>query len=175
MLSLKFGSAKYEDGHLCLKVDNPAAAWQFVRTVKPGKVYQADLKEYRKKRSLDANALAWVLIDKIAVSTGATTAEVYRAIISDIGGNSYIVPIRTDAAERYMQIWQSNGIGWICERLGDCKNTPGYVNIKCYYGSSVYDTKQMSRLIDLVVQECKQLDIETLPPDKLSLLKEKWK
>ncbi len=175
MLSLKFSSAKYEDGHLCLAVDNPAAARQFVRAAKPGKVYQADLKEHRKKRSLDANAYCWVLLDKIAACTGETVTDVYRTILRDIGGNSYIVPIRSDAVEHYMQIWQSNGTGWLCERLGECKNTPGYVNVKCYYGSSVYDTKQMSRLLDLIIQECKQLDIETLSPDKLAALKEDWR
>ncbi len=174
MLSLKFDSAKYVDGHLCLKVDNPAAARQFVRTAKLGKVYQADLKEYRKKRSLDANALAWVLIDKISSCTGVPAREVYRDIIKDVGGNSYIVQIRYDAAEQYIRHWQSNGAGWIAENIGRCNDNIDFVNIKSYYGSSVYDTKQMSRLIDLIVQECKQLDIETLPPDKLALLKERW-
>lgn len=174
MLSLKFKTAKYEDGHLCLAADNPAAARQFVRATKSDKMYQADIKQYREKRSLDANAYCWVLIDKIAAATGVPARDVYRDIIRDVGGNSYIVPIRLDAVERYIQVWQSNGLAWMCDNLGDCKHTHGYVNIKCYYGSSVYDTNQMSRLIDLVVQECKQLGIETLPPDKLAALKEAW-
>lgn len=174
MLSLKFSGAKYENGYLCLAVDNPAAARQFVRAADPKKVYQADLKQYREKRSLDANAYCWVLLDKIAASTGVPVADVYRDLIRNIGGNSYICPIRNDAIDRYIQIWQSNGLGWLCENLGACKKTSGYSNIKCYYGSSVYDTAQMSRFIDLVVQECKQLDIETLPPDKLAALKGEW-
>ena len=51
---------------------------------------------------------------------------------------------------------------------------PGYRNLRCYYGSSTYDTKQMSQLIDNLVQDCKALGIETLTPDKLALLTEEW-
>ena len=44
----------------------------------------------------------------------------------------------------------------------------------CYYGSSTYDTKEMSVLIDGIVSECKDLDIEVLPPDELQKIKETW-
>ena len=50
----------------------------------------------------------------------------------------------------------------------------GCRNLAAYHGSSVYDTKQMSRLIDNLVQDCKEIGIETLPPEKLSLLVEDW-
>lgn len=174
MTELKFMSAKYEDGHLCIAVNDPRAARQFVRAMQPGKTYAARLLQWRARRSLDANAYAWVLIDKIAEATNTPVQEVYRETIRDVGGNSYVVPIRKDAAARYQQIWAANGLGWLCDALGDCRNTPGYVNIRCYYGSSVYDTQQMSRLIDLLVQECQQLDIETIPPSQLVELKEGW-
>lgn len=44
----------------------------------------------------------------------------------------------------------------------------------CYYGSSTYDTRQMSQLIDSLVQDCKALDIETMAPDKLAAMMEAW-
>lgn len=43
-----------------------------------------------------------------------------------------------------------------------------------YYGSSTFDTKQMARLIDNIVQDCKALGIETLTPQQLDALKEEW-
>lgn len=46
--------------------------------------------------------------------------------------------------------------------------------IRAYYGSSQYSTKQMSRLLDSIVQDCKDLGIETLPPEKLAAMKEEW-
>ena len=50
----------------------------------------------------------------------------------------------------------------------------GCVNVVLYYGSSTYDSAQMSRLIDLVVQECQAQGIETKTPEELALLKEDW-
>lgn len=51
---------------------------------------------------------------------------------------------------------------------------PGYRNLRAYYGSSTYDTRQMSALIDHIVQDCKQLGIETLTPDKLAAMMGEW-
>ena len=50
----------------------------------------------------------------------------------------------------------------------------GCKNVTLYYGSSTYDTRQMSRLIDLVVQDCKEQGIETMTPFELDALKERW-
>jgi hypothetical protein len=40
--------------------------------------------------------------------------------------------------------------------------------------SHLFDTKEMSRLIDGIVEDAKALGIETLPPDKIEELKQKW-
>ena len=81
------------------------------------------------------------------------------------------IAVRADAVRAIMAGWEHNGLGWFAYDLGPSK-IPGYHNVRLYYGSSVYDTKQMARLIDLAVQECQQFDVETLPPRKLALLKE---
>ena len=62
-----------------------------------------------------------------------------------------------------------------CINLGEVLvNGKKGIQIQAYYGSSGYDTKEMGRLIDGVIDECKELGIETLPPDKVALLKEEW-
>ena len=50
----------------------------------------------------------------------------------------------------------------------------GYTNVRNFYGSSAYDKAQMSRLIDLIVQEAKQLGVETLSESEKALLLEGW-
>lgn len=135
------------------------------------KLYDLEIKEHRQKRSLDANAYSWVLINKIADALRLTPKEVYRQAIQDIAGNHEIVPIKTEAADKFKQVWESQGLGWPCVDIGRSK-IDGYRNMKAYYGSSTYDTRQMSLLIDHLIQDCKALDIETLPPDKLALLLE---
>jgi len=140
---------------------------------KPNKDYIADIKEYRRKRSLNANAYAWELINRLAIKLNLSDIEVYRQYIKEMGVYR-LIELNKDASNTFKTAWQNNGIGWLCEDI-DQSPREGFVLIKAYYGSSCYNTKQMSRLIDAIVQDCKQLDIETLTPEELSLLKENWK
>ena len=43
-----------------------------------------------------------------------------------------------------------------------------YRTYKMLRGSSTYDTKEMSRLIEGLVAECKDQGIDTLPPDEFN-------
>ena len=138
------------------------------------RLYDLEVKEHRKKRSLDANAYAWVLINKIADALRITPIEIYRQAIQYISGNSEIIPIKREAVEQFKQAWSHNGIGWITRDMGKSK-IPGYMNLMVYYGSSVYDTKQMSELIDHLVQDCRALDIEIKSDEEIKSLMEAWK
>lgn len=171
-MQFDFDSARVTpDGELCLKVKNPPAARQFVFSMKQ-RTYTCEVKEQHKKRSLDANAYFWVLADKLAEATRIPKEDIYRHAIREIGGNSTTVCVRDRAAEKLCQGWEKNGLGWLAETFPS--KLPGCVNVTLYYGSSTYDTKQMSRLIDNIVQDCQAVGIETLTPDKLALLVEEW-
>lgn len=137
------------------------------------KDYDVVIKPKKRKRSLDANAYLWVLIGKLGEVLHKPDTEVYREYIRD-NGVFEIIPIREDAIQRWTETWRRNGIGWVCDDMGECRNTPGYHNIKCYYGSSTYTTKEMTRLIDAVVDDCREQGIETLTPDELAEMKQKW-
>jgi hypothetical protein len=158
---------------LSLKVENPFEARRFLATKKEKK-YVADIKEYRERRSLDANAYMWVLVGKLSGKLGLPPEEIYRAAIRDVGDNYEVMPVRNDALERWKAIWQSNGLGWLCEEIGPSK-LDGYTNVRNFYGSSAYDKAQMSRLINNIVQDCKAQCIETLTPAELARLTEEWK
>lgn len=155
---------------LCLRVQDITAARGFVLKAKG--LYTAALKKYRKARSLDANAYFWVLCDKLSAATGEGKKAIYRSCIREIGGVSETYCGKTDAIKRLAKEWESRGLGWQAD-LGDSK-LPGCTNVTLYYGSSTYDTEQMSRLIDLIAQECRQQDIETMTPLELERLKEAW-
>ncbi len=130
------------------------------------------VKKHRERRSLDANAYAWLLMDKLAEATAVPKSDVYRREVKDVGGNTEIVCVREIAVQKLCEGWQKNGLGWqtdvIDSKIDGCKN------VVLYYGSSTFDTKQMSRLIDNIVQDCKALGIETLTPQQLDALKEDW-
>lgn len=133
-----------------------------------------EIKKYRENRSLNANAYAWVLIDKIAKKLNTTKEEIYREVIKRVGVFE-ILPIKEIAVETFYRRWQSKGLGWVCDNLGACKTLKGYVNIVAYYGTSTYDTKEMSRFIDEVVAEAKSQNIQTETPEQIENLKSLWR
>ena len=138
-----------------------------------GKQLDVTIEQHRKKRSLDANSLLWVLCQKIAEVTGTTKEAVYREFIRRVG-QFEILPIKDDAVDKWIKIWQSHGLGWVSEVLDDSK-IDGYKRVISYYGSSVYDSRSMSVLLDEAVQECKGLRIEVISPAELESLKASWK
>jgi hypothetical protein len=130
-----------------------------------------EIKKAANRRSKDANAFAWVLIDKIAEKMHLPKKDVYRSAIREIGGVSETICLMDKAVERLRSGWERNGIGWQTETMPS--KIPGCTNVILYYGSSTYDTAQMSRLIDLLIQEAEQLGIPTLRDEATELLG-KW-
>ena len=128
-----------------------------------------EIKQYREKRSLDANAYCWLMIGKIAEKMHIDRVEVYREAVKAIGGNSTIVCVKNVAVDALIHGWQDRGIGWMAEKMPS--KIPGCTNVMLYYGSSTYDTLQMSLLIDHVLQDAKALGIETLTPEELEAMK----
>lgn len=147
--------------------------YESIGGIDPKKEYEVSVKPKKRKRSLDANAYLWVLIGKLGEVLKKPDTEVYREYIKD-NGVFEIIPIREDAVPRWTETWKRNGIGWVTDDLGECRNIKGYHNIKCYYGSSTYTTKEMARLIDAVVSDCKDQGIETMTPSEIERLKAMW-
>lgn len=64
------------------------------------------------------------------------------------------------------------GLGWICETTKS--KLEGYTNVLAYYGSSTYNTQEMSRLIDALVFECNQFEVETKPKEEIDSMLKEW-
>ena len=155
----------------------PATHDNDLSKISTDKEYTVEIKRKSKSRSLNSNSYAWILCQRIAdelSKNGYISKEaVYRRAIKDCGHFTY-VPVREDAIERYIQIWQAHGIGWIAEDAGECKSLQGYHNIMCYHGSSVYTVSEMQRLIDCLVDECHQLGIQLDDSDYIQSLVKEW-
>lgn len=144
----------------------------YIDSLDEDKEYKIEVKELKRKRSLNANSYAWTLLDKLAEKLRMAKTDIYRSYIKEIGGNNYLVCSIDEAVDDLCRDWQSKGIGWLTE-LEDSK-LEGCTNVRLYYGSSQYDTAQMSRLIELIVQDCKENGIETLTPDELERMNAEW-
>lgn len=132
-----------------------------------------EIKKYRKRRSLDANAYAWVLIDRLADKLRMAKTDVYRELIRNIGGVSQTVCVQDKAVQDLISGWSHNGLGWFAETMPS--KLAGCTNVILYYGSSSYDSAQMSALLDLLIDDCKAQGIETTTPEELAKYKEEWK
>ena len=153
---------------LCLHVKNAPMARNECGQMKKG-VYQAEIKRKTEKRSRKANAYFWTMCGKLASVVGIPKTDIYRSYVPDIGDNYRCVPYANEEQRQLIwQLWEAQGIGWVVE-------DGGHDTLYCYYGSSTYDTRQMGRLIDLVVQDCKDQDIETAPPGDILRWVADWK
>ena len=85
---------------------------------------------------------------------------------------SEVVCVLDSAVDRLREGWEKQGLGWQTEVM-DSK-LPGCKNVILYFGSSTYDTKQMSLLIDHLVQDAQALGIETETPEQIARYKELW-
>lgn len=173
--TISFREVKLEGGWLMVKPEREdlGNAMAVVRKHKD-RLYDLEVKEHRKKRSLDANAYAWVLINKLADALRITPKEIYRQAIQNVGGNYEILPVKAEAAEHFKQVWEAQGLGWPCVDMGKSK-IDGYRNLRAYYGSSTYSTTQMAQLIDILLQDCRALDIEVKSPEEIASIMGAWK
>lgn len=145
-----------------------------------GKDVKIDIKRYCKQRSRNANAYAWTLIDQITEKLqdtdrkgGWTPEKVYRNAIREIGGITEIFGVRDEAVEAFTEIWCKDHLGRQVEVIpGSSK--PGWSNVKAWKGSSDFDTAQMSRLIDSLVQDAEALGIPTITPNEMERMLGNW-
>ena len=131
-----------------------------------------EIKPFRERRSLDANAYAWVLLDKLSEKLRRPPEELYRECIREIGGVSEVICVKNEAVDRLRQGWEHNGIGWQTDTFPS--KIEGCTNVKLFYGSSTYDTAQMSRLIDVIIEECKEQGIQTETPNQIAQMLARW-
>ena len=133
-----------------------------------------EMKKWYKKRSLDANSYCWVLCNNIAnelSKEGITTKEeVYRDAILQVGTfEPFIVQEKT--FENFKRIWEKQGLGFLVQEVS---RKDKCVKVNCYYGSSTYDSKEMSLLIEILVQLAKSLNIETKSKAEIDSLLKEW-
>jgi hypothetical protein len=135
------------------------------------KELSVEIKPYKARRSLDANAYCWVLCQKLSEKLNCTKEDIYKEAIRKAGQFDYIA-VTDSATEQFLKAWQGKGLGWYAEALES--KIEGCKKIMVYYGSSVYDSKEMAHLIDYIVSECKELGIETMTPAEISRMMNEW-
>ena len=148
-----------------MRTRDRAAAAQVARDI-ADKPWDVELKEHRERRSLDANRYAWKLINELGNVLREDKDAVYLTMLKRYGQRELVL-VRADInVSGYFKYYEEAGAG----RVGGTE----FTHYKVYKGSSEYDTREMSILIDGIVSECKEQGIETMTPAELGALKEAW-
>lgn len=134
---------------------------------------EVEIRKQRKKRSLDANAYYWKLASEAAEALHVSKPYIHNYLLRKYGQieiidgqGVYMVLPDTESAQKAIDEAQSYHL----KPTSQVKEGKGGVMYRTYMmlkGSSEYDTKEMSRLIDGLVSECKEMGIETMPPEEL--------
>lgn len=132
-----------------------------------------EIKPKRKKRSRNANNYMWELCTLIGDRLNLPAEEIYRNAIKQMNRFKDFVLTEYEA-KTFKVVWEDRGTGWITEQV-DYDEDGDRVIIRAYYGSSTYNTKQMSRLIQWLEEEAKDLGITLMSDREKSLLLENWK
>lgn len=174
-MEIRFRTAVLEGGKLTITVptDQRGAVMRWIRGARD-RDYTLQIKEYRKKRSPDANAKLWALLGEMSAVLKLPPEEIYQGYIPDVGGNYWIAPVRPEDIPAREKSWCKGHIGRMIDDMGPCRSRDlaGHHNVRFYEGSSEYDRATFSRLLEMVIQDCRQLGIETMSEREKSLLLE---
>lgn len=151
-----------------------------VETLREESDLAISLKKWREHRSLSANAYYWVLVGKLSELTGQPNAVIHNMLLRRygvaeiVGGQLLTVMVPdTDEAERETlekEIYHLKPTSKLKEGK-DGRMFRAYILLK---GSSDFDTKEMSRLIDGTIEECKEVGIDTLSTEEVRRMMEDY-
>jgi len=125
--------------------------------------YIEELMNPRKHRSLSQNAYMWQLINEIGVKVRKSKEEVYLQMLKDYGVSEIVSMLSSISPKGFFKYYEPIGTGIV--------NNKEFTHYKIYKGSSEYNTKEMSVLIDGVIQEAEQLDIPTLSKEEIEKMR----
>ena len=150
----------------------------YIDSLNDDKQYVLTIKEKKNKRSLNANNYCWYLCTELAKKLSDekvkyTKEDVYKKAIQEVGIYKDFENLTQSNAKTLQTAWQMLGTGWVTEQV-DYMPDGEHVIIRCYYGSSQYNSKQMSRLINNLVQDCIVNEIPTLEDMEIERLVKEW-
>lgn len=154
----------------------PAPYDDGISKLDPETEYTVEIKRKSRKRSLNANSYCWVLCQKIALEMSKngyiSKEDVYRKAILD-SQQGEPVGIPTHLVDSIVRKWRHNGLGWLAI-VDDYERLEGVKRVYLYSGSSTYNVAEMSRLIECLIDECRQLGIPLDPSDYIKSLIADW-
>lgn len=128
-----------------------------------------EIKQFREKRSLNANRLFWDCLGEIATALRTDKWSIYLQMLKRYGKYTYIC-VKPNVVEAVKNQWRE------CEEIGEIDiNGQKSIQLLCYFGSSTYDSKEFSVLLDGVISEMKEMGLTTPSDEEFERVIEEWK
>lgn len=133
---------------------------------------KVNLELRNERRSLGANGYLWVLLGELQEKLRIPKEDLYRQYIYGCGSYE-VLPIKNEAVLKFIESWQHNGLGWVCDTTKS--KLEGYTNVLAYYGTSTYTKDEMSVLLSQVIDDCVAQGIPTKKKEEIESLLKEWK
>lgn len=147
---------------------NEAAAINEVEKIKDSEKLSIKAVQFRKKRSLDSNGLLWHCLGEMAKALRADKWDVYLRMLKRYGKYTYIC-VKPNVVEAVKAQWRES------EVIGEVNiNGQAAVQMLCYFGSSTYDTKEFSVLLDGVISEMEEMGLEVPTSQEMQRALDQW-
>ena len=160
---MNISSVRVSGDELVLKSTDIAEIRRFAYKFKAGNY---EITKKRKKRSNDANSMCWAICTEIANVLRTDKDSIYVDMLKNYGQSDIVSVVSSVDVKGYFKYYDEFGKGTV--------NGKEFTHYKVYKGSSEYDTREMSILIDGIIEEAKALDIDVISEREKSLLLEAW-
>jgi hypothetical protein len=147
---------------------NEPSAINEIDKIKDCEKLSVKVAKHRERRSLDANGLLWLCLGRIAEALRSDKWEIYLQMLKRYGKYTYIC-VKPAVVEAVKAQWRE------CEEIGTVNiNGQEAVQMLCYFGSSTYDTKEFSVLLDGVISEMKEMGLQAPTSADMERALEQW-
>ena len=119
---------------------------------------------HREKRSLNANAAMWAMLGRMAAVLHTTADELYIEELRNYGAFDFVctLPEKAETIGKQFRLYEPCGTRFVSGKK--------MVVLKVWLGSSTYDTKQFSTLLDGIICDAKELGVEFITSQERDLL-----
>lgn len=125
-----------------------------------------EIKEYKEKRSLNANNYYWELVTRLGNVLRMNKEELHFLLLQKYGQSEMISVVADVNMQNYLRYYTEAGESVL--------NGKTFKHYKVYKGSSEMDKREMSILINGLVDECHAQEIETKTPEEIKSLLDRW-
>lgn len=154
---------------LTLELDTPPNNEEYA-SLKDIDKLDITIKKHREGRSLNANALLWKCLTEIAQAMNPPQDKwkIYLYMLKRYGKYTYIC-VKPHVVEAVKKQWRE------CEEIGEISiNGEKAVQMLCYFGSSTYDSKEFSVLLDGVMSEMQEMGLQLPMPEHVEKALKEW-